>query len=135
MAHVLRSAVGKTYVLRSRLVVNYTTSHFPLIVLGYPLDSKVFRLYSEIDHIHLSSEAQCVSHLLPPGGPPQHTFHCSHVCLVLGFHTRDSYFFNRKHHSKCLSLMMQTLSRVIARKNFQQKISFYPPLLDDGNPV
>ncbi len=27
----------------------------------------VFRLYSEIDHIHLSSEAQCVSHLLPLG--------------------------------------------------------------------
>ncbi len=24
------------------------------------------RLYSEIDHIHLSSEAQCVSHHLPP---------------------------------------------------------------------
>ncbi len=52
---MLRSAVGKTHVLRSRLVMNYTTSHFP------------FRLYSEIDHIHLSSEAQCVSHLLPPG--------------------------------------------------------------------
>ncbi len=25
----------------------------------------VVRLYSEIDHIHLSSEAQCVSHHLP----------------------------------------------------------------------
>ncbi len=29
-------------------------------------ESLVFRLYSEIDHIHLSSEAQCVSHHLPP---------------------------------------------------------------------
>ena len=38
--YVLRSAVGKTHVLRLRLVMNYTTSHFPLIVLGYPLDSK-----------------------------------------------------------------------------------------------
>ncbi len=25
------------------------------------------QLYSEIDHLHLSSEAQCVSHLLPLG--------------------------------------------------------------------
>ncbi len=30
-------------------------------------ESLVFRLYSEIDHLHLSSEAQCVSHLLPSG--------------------------------------------------------------------
>ncbi len=37
---LLRSAVGKTHVLRSRLVMNYTTSYFPFIVLGYPLDSK-----------------------------------------------------------------------------------------------
>ncbi len=28
-------------------------------------ESLVVRLYSEIDHIHLSSEAQCVSHLYP----------------------------------------------------------------------
>ncbi len=28
-------------------------------------ESLVVRLYSEIDHIHLSSEAQCASHLLP----------------------------------------------------------------------
>ncbi len=28
-------------------------------------ESLVVRLYSEIDHIHLSSEAQCVSHHLP----------------------------------------------------------------------
>ena len=45
---MLRSAVGKTHVLRSRLVMN-----------------------SEIDHIHLSSEAHRDSHLLPPGGLPQ----------------------------------------------------------------
>ncbi len=32
---ILRSAVGKTHVLRSRLVMNYNTSHFSLIVLGY----------------------------------------------------------------------------------------------------
>ncbi len=137
---MLRSAVGKTHVLRSRLVMYYTTSYFPLIVLGYPLDSKrsygpwpdtlfpgacgfppqgsrgqfgtfqflpmglhglcfgfcfagplplcsltngplfrvhfgeslVVRLYSEIDHLHLSIEAQCDSHLLPLGDC--HTF-------------------------------------------------------------
>ena len=34
--------------LRSRLVVDYTTSYFPLIVLGYPLDCK------EIWHIILT---------------------------------------------------------------------------------
>ncbi len=120
---MLRSAVGKTHVLRSGLVMDYTTSYFPLIVLGYPLDPKrsygplpdtlcpgacikigtcqfllaglhglcfgycfsgllplrsltngpLFRvrfresLYSEIDHIHLSIEAQCVIALLPLG--------------------------------------------------------------------
>ncbi len=40
-----------------RLVMDYTTSHFTRSILG---------LYSEIDQIHLSSEAQCVSHHLPP---------------------------------------------------------------------
>ncbi len=30
-------------------------------------DTLVFRLYSEIDHLHLSSEAKCVSHLFPLG--------------------------------------------------------------------
>ncbi len=62
------------HVLRSRLVMDYTTSYFPLIVLGYgPLfrvrfgESLVVRLYSEIDHLYLSIEAQCVSHLLPSG--------------------------------------------------------------------
>ncbi len=30
-------------------------------------ESLVVRLYSEIDHLHLSSEAQCVSNLLPLG--------------------------------------------------------------------
>ncbi len=36
--------------------------HFTFLIdrLGIPLG------YSEIDHIHLSSEAQCVSHHLPP---------------------------------------------------------------------
>ena len=33
----------------------------------YSKNAKVLRLYSEIDHLHLSIEAQCVSHLLPPG--------------------------------------------------------------------
>ncbi len=33
-------------------------------VAGY-LNTSQYRLYSEIDHIHLSSEAQCVSHHLP----------------------------------------------------------------------
>ncbi len=37
---MLQSAVGKTHVLRSGLVMNYVTSYFSLIVLGYPLDSK-----------------------------------------------------------------------------------------------
>ncbi len=53
---MLQSAVGKTHVFRSGLVMDYTTSYFPLIVL-----------YSEIDHIHLSIEAQCVIALLPLG--------------------------------------------------------------------
>ncbi len=39
-----------------RLVMDYTALHFTWSILG---------LYSEIDHIHLSSEAQCVSHHLP----------------------------------------------------------------------
>ncbi len=119
-----------THVLRSGLVMGYTASYFPLIVLGYHLDSNrsygplpdtlcpgacifppqgsrghfgptglhglcfgfcfagplplrsltngplfrvrfgeslVVRLYSEIDHLHFSIEAQCVSHLLPLG--------------------------------------------------------------------
>ncbi len=42
---LLRSAVGKTHVLRSGLVMDY----------------------SEIGHIHLSIEAQCVTTLLPLG--------------------------------------------------------------------
>ncbi len=37
---MLRSAVGKTHVLRSGLVMDYTTSYLPLIVMRYPLDSK-----------------------------------------------------------------------------------------------
>ncbi len=44
---MLRSAVGMTHVLQSRLVMDYTTS--------------------EIDQIHLSIEAQCVTTLLPLG--------------------------------------------------------------------
>ncbi len=58
---VLRSAVGMTHDLRSDL---WWT--IPLrILLGQFLGYLVVRLYSEIDHIHLSSEAQCVSHLYP----------------------------------------------------------------------
>ena len=44
-------------------------SNGPLLRVRFG-ESLVFRLYTEIDHIHLSSEAQCVSHLLPPGGLP-----------------------------------------------------------------
>ncbi len=44
--------MGKTHDLRLGLVMDYTTSYFP---------------YSEIDHIHLSIEAQCVIALLPLG--------------------------------------------------------------------
>ncbi len=36
---MLRSAVGMTHVLQSRLVMDYITSHFAFIVLGYHLDS------------------------------------------------------------------------------------------------
>ncbi len=114
---MLRSAVGKTNVLQSGLVMDYTTSYFPCwdtlwipndhmdlcqtpcvqvpvfqflptglhgLCFGYcfsgplplrsltngPLfrvrfgESLVVRLYSEIDHIHLSIEAQCVIGLL-----------------------------------------------------------------------
>ncbi len=50
---LLRSAVGMTHDLRSDL---WWT--IPLRIL-------LVRLHSEIDHIHLSSEAQCVSHLYP----------------------------------------------------------------------
>ena len=84
----LWSAVGMTHVLRSGLVMGNATSYFPLIVLGYhsyssllPLrslingppigvlfgESLVIRLHSEIDQIHLSIEAQCVTTLLPLG--------------------------------------------------------------------
>ncbi len=35
---MLRSAVGMAHVLRSGLVMGYTTSYLPLIVLGYRLD-------------------------------------------------------------------------------------------------
>ncbi len=62
------------------------------LIIGPPIgvsfrDSLVFRLYSEIDHIHLSSEAQCVSHLLPPGDCHNgrllntKTYVCAKFCL------------------------------------------------------
>ncbi len=50
--------------------MDYTTSYFPLIVLGFRVhfgESLAVRLYSEIDHLHLSIEAQCVIALLPLG--------------------------------------------------------------------
>ncbi len=62
---LLRSAVGKTHVLRSDLwwTIPFHILHwsFWYTLRGVPSH----RLYSEIDHIHLSSEAQCVSHHLP----------------------------------------------------------------------
>ena len=136
----MRSVVGMAHVLRSRLVMDYTTSYFPLIMLGYPLDSKrsygplsdtlcpgadfsrlwghmvsflptglhglcfaccfsgslplrsltngplfrvrfgeslVVRFYSEICHIHLSIEPQCVTTLLPLGD-------CHKICAGMG---------------------------------------------------
>ncbi len=42
--------------------------HFALYLVKFGVhfgESLIVRLYSEIDHIHLSSEAQCVSHLYP----------------------------------------------------------------------
>ncbi len=65
-SNLLRSAVGKTHDLRSDLwwtiplrilldqwMLGTFNQHLPMIS------------ESEIDHIHLSSEAQCVSHLYP----------------------------------------------------------------------
>ncbi len=43
---VLRSVVGKTHVLRKGLVMDYTPSYFPLIVLGYPLDSRYYPMWA-----------------------------------------------------------------------------------------
>ncbi len=54
----LRSAVGKTHDLQSDLWWTIPL-HIILDRFGIPLG------YSEIDQIHLSSEAQCVSHHLP----------------------------------------------------------------------
>ncbi len=42
----------------------HSLSHGPLLRINFG-ESLVVRLYSEIDQIHLSSEAQCVSHHLP----------------------------------------------------------------------
>ncbi len=163
---MLRSAVGKTHVLRSGLVMNYTTSYFPLIVLGYPLDSKrsngplpdtlcpgacifppegslpikigtfqflptglrglcfgycfsgllplssltngplvrvcfgeslVVTLYSEIDHIHLSIEAQCVIALLPLGDCHRPSKNTSLFVLTFpGNFLHTKFIFHRK---------------------------------------
>ncbi len=79
--YMMRSAVGKTHDLRSDLwwtiplrilldqfwdtfVSQPIKSHGPLSRVHFG-ESLLVRLYSEIDHIHLSSEAQCVSHLYP----------------------------------------------------------------------
>ncbi len=128
---MLRSTVGMAHIMRSGLVMGYTTSYFPLIMLGYHSDSNrsygplsdtlgftqlnqlpikigsfqflptglhglcfgcgfsgplplrslangppivvcfreslFVRLHSEIDQIHLSIEAQCVTTRLPLG--------------------------------------------------------------------
>ncbi len=78
---MLRSAVGKTHDLRSDLwwtiplriftcfcfaspLPLRSLLHGPLLIVHFG-ESLVVRLYSEIDHIHLISEAQCVSHLYP----------------------------------------------------------------------
>ncbi len=42
----------------------HSLSHGPILRVHFR-ESLVVRLYSEFDHIHLSSEAQCVSHHLP----------------------------------------------------------------------
>ncbi len=56
---LLRSAVGKTHYLRSDL---WWTIPLDILLDRFRIP---LGLYSEIDHIHLSSEAQCVSHHLP----------------------------------------------------------------------
>ncbi len=69
--------MGKTHVLRSRLVMNYTTTHFLLIVLGSANDR---------------SSAQCVSHLLPPGGLPHSVLCDSYIQL---FQASQKYSYAR----------------------------------------
>ncbi len=54
----MQSAVGKTHVLRSGLVMDYTTSYFPLIVLGYPLDPK--RSYGPLPDVVSLDQSQAL---------------------------------------------------------------------------
>ncbi len=77
---MLQSAVGMTHDLRSdlwwtiplRILLGQFSGPLPLRSLLHGLlsrvhfgESLVIRLYSEIDQIHLSSEAQCVSYHYP----------------------------------------------------------------------
>ena len=59
---MLRSAVGKTHVLRVGTCDGLYHFIFSIDHVGIP-----FGLHSEIDQIHLSIEAQCVTTLLPLG--------------------------------------------------------------------
>ncbi len=67
----LASSYGSTWVVLWLLLFRSAPSTFP-IINGPPIgvrfrESLVVRLYSEIDQIHLSIEAQCVTTLLPLG--------------------------------------------------------------------
>ena len=68
---MLRSAVGMTHVLRSRLVMGYVTYQIYASswnTVWVSIESLVSsRLYSEIDQLHLSIEAQCGTTYLPLG--------------------------------------------------------------------
>ncbi len=60
-------------------------------------ESLVVRLYSEIDHIHLGIEAQCVITLLPLGDCHTNTHSDSYYCIFKPFQiTAASYTFIQK---------------------------------------
>ncbi len=56
------------------------------MVCGQTCESLIVRLYSEIDQIHLSSEAQCASHHLPPVDCHKYKYYvfCHYCGLLLG---------------------------------------------------
>ncbi len=64
----------------------YSLTNSPLFRVRFR-ESLVVRLYSEIDQLHLSIEAQCVSHLLPPGD-----CHTEYLTLFWGFPNRIPLF-------------------------------------------
>ncbi len=68
--------------------MDYTTSHGPLFRVHFG-ESLVVRLYSEINQIHLSSEAQCASHHLP-----QVDCHSLHLRVIVRVSRASNLFTN-----------------------------------------